>query len=48
MRSMRIGWKRVTQEFSCDRTTAWRWYTAAILVIAAKHDSRIEHDIRAA
>jgi len=48
MRSMRIGWKRVTEEFHCDRTTAWRHYTAAIMVIAARVDSDIEHSIRAA
>lgn len=44
MRAMRIGWKRISAEFHIDRTTAWRYYTAAIMVIAA----RLEAERRAA
>lgn len=34
MRAVRINWKRVSEEFECDRTTAWRRWTAALMAIA--------------
>jgi len=40
MRAKRYGWRAITIRFACDRTTAWRRWRRALLVVSDRLNDR--------